>query len=64
VRDTDIGQYSCSKLLGEMEVVMSDSDEEDAEMAEGGLNWSACLSICWIRLLSQGMTLVSLRIYM
>jgi hypothetical protein len=34
IRESELGQYSCSNLLRDMEVAMSESDMEDVEMAE------------------------------
>jgi hypothetical protein len=47
LKESEMGQYSCTKLLKAMEVVMSKSDEEDLKIVEGVMNWSGCLGAGW-----------------
>jgi hypothetical protein len=35
LQNIEVGQYSCTKLLREMEAALTESNEEDLKMAEG-----------------------------
>jgi hypothetical protein len=50
MESNELTQYSCTKLLREMEVA-ADSDSDMNEVGRGGgtkmMSWCICLRLCW-----------------